>query len=120
VANQLLQTEGSAKAGLVVSTRAKEFKRTPPNLADLLNVRKLPGSSNGLPPTRCVRINRRNWNTKKSKEDLAWAKAVIPDFDIAMTISNSNKREKSMETAQPASKKAKITNFGTWSHRPER
>jgi len=30
VANQLLQPEGIAKAGLVVSTRAKEFKRIPP------------------------------------------------------------------------------------------
>jgi len=30
VANQLLQPEGSAKAGRVVSTRAKEFKRTSP------------------------------------------------------------------------------------------
>jgi len=33
VANQLLQPEGSAKAGLVASTRAKEFKRAPPNQA---------------------------------------------------------------------------------------
>jgi len=28
-----LQPEGSAKAGLVVSTRDKKFKRTPPNQA---------------------------------------------------------------------------------------
>jgi len=33
VAYQLLQPEGTAKAGLVVCTRAKEFKRTPPNQA---------------------------------------------------------------------------------------
>jgi len=32
-----------------------------------------------------------------------------------MTTSNSNKRERSMESAQPASKKAKVTNRGTWS-----
>jgi len=51
----------------------------------------------------------------KIQEDIAWAKAVIPDFDIAMTTSNSNKRERSMESAQPASKKAKVTNRGTWS-----
>jgi len=51
----------------------------------------------------------------KIQEDIAWAKAVIPDFDIAMTTSNSNKRERSMETAQPASKKANVTNRGTWS-----
>jgi len=51
---------------------------------------------------------------QKIQEDIAWAKAAIPDFDIAMTASNSNKRERSMETAQPASKKAKITNR-TWS-----
>jgi len=51
----------------------------------------------------------------KIQEDIAWAKAVIPDFDIAMTTSNSNKRERSIETAQPASKKARVTNRGTWS-----
>jgi len=54
-------------------------------------------------------------NYLKSQVDIAWVKAVIPDFDIAMTTSNSNKRERSMETAQPASKKARITNRGTWS-----
>jgi len=47
----------------------------------------------------------------KIQEGIAWAKAVIPDFDIAMTT--SNKRERSMETAQPASKKARVTNRGT-------
>jgi len=51
----------------------------------------------------------------KIQEDKAWAKAVIPDFDIAMTTSNSNKRERSMETAQPASKRARVNNRGTWS-----
>jgi len=45
----------------------------------------------------------------KIQEDIAWAKAVIPYFDFAMTTSNSNKRERSMETAQP------VTNRGTWS-----
>jgi len=45
----------------------------------------------------------------KIQEDIAWAKAVIPDFDIAVTTSNSIKRERSMETAQPASKKARTT-----------
>jgi len=32
-----------------------------------------------------------------------------------MTTSNSNKRDRSMEAAQPASKKAKTTIRGTWS-----
>jgi len=32
-----------------------------------------------------------------------------------MTTSNSNKRERSIEAAQPASKKGKTTNRGTWS-----
>jgi len=32
-----------------------------------------------------------------------------------MTTSNSKKRERSMEAAQPARKKAKTTNRGTWS-----
>jgi len=40
VANQLLQPEGSAKAGLVVNTRAKEFKRTPFNQAGHLERKK--------------------------------------------------------------------------------
>jgi len=50
-------------------------------------------------------IKRQNWI----------AKAVFSNFDIAMTTSNSNKRERSMETAQPASKKARVTNRCTWS-----
>jgi len=50
---------------------------------------------------------------QKIQEDIG-AKAVIPDFDIAMTTNNSNKRERSMEATQPASQ-AKITNRGTWS-----
>jgi len=40
VANQLLQPEGIAKAGLVLSTRAKEFKRIPPNQAGPLESKK--------------------------------------------------------------------------------
>jgi len=40
VANQQLQPEGSAKAGLVVSTRAKEFKTIPPNQAGPLERKK--------------------------------------------------------------------------------
>jgi len=32
-----------------------------------------------------------------------------------MITSNSNQQERSMETAQPASKKARVTNRGTWS-----
>jgi len=51
----------------------------------------------------------------KIQEDIALAKAIIPDFDIAITTSNSNKRERSMEAAQPASKKARVTNHFTWS-----
>jgi len=30
---------------------------------------------------------------QKIQEDIAWAKAVISDFDIALTTSNSNKQE---------------------------
>jgi len=40
VANQLHQPEGIAKAGLVVGTRAKEFKRVPPNQAGPLDRKK--------------------------------------------------------------------------------
>jgi len=40
VANKLHQPEGIAKAGLVVGTRAKEFKRVPPNQAGLLDRKK--------------------------------------------------------------------------------
>jgi len=60
VANQLLQPEGSAKAGLVVSTRAKEFRRTPPNQAGPLERKKAFRVLNGWPPTTYVRIKRRN------------------------------------------------------------
>jgi len=40
VANLLLQPKGFAKAGLVESTRAKEFKRIPPNQAGPLERKK--------------------------------------------------------------------------------
>jgi len=40
VANQLLQPEGLAKDGLVVSSRAQEFKRVPPNQAGPLDRKK--------------------------------------------------------------------------------
>jgi len=40
VANQIPQPEGIAKAGLVVSTRAKEFKRIPPSQAGPLERKK--------------------------------------------------------------------------------
>jgi len=39
-ANQLIQSDGSAKADLVVSTRAKDFKRTPQNQAGPLEREK--------------------------------------------------------------------------------
>jgi len=52
---------------------------------------------------------------QKIQEDIAWAKAVISTFDIDMTTSKNNKRERPMEIAQPASKKANTTNRGTWS-----
>jgi len=101
VANQLIPPEGSAKAGLVVSTRAKEFRRTP-NKAGPLERKKAFRQTTKL-------------DYQKIQEDIAWAKAVIPDFNIAMTTSNSSKRERSMEEAQPASKKTQTTNRGTWS-----
>ncbi|XP_070853096.1 uncharacterized protein [Drosophila suzukii] len=108
VANQPLQPEGSAKAGLVVSTRAKEFERIPLNQAGPLNERKL--ATNPIREDQTSKLD-----YLKIQENIAWANAVIPVFDIAMTTSNSNKRERSMESAQPASKKAKVTNRGTWS-----
>jgi len=40
VAKQLIQPKGSAKAGLVVSTRPQEFNRTPPNQAGPLERKK--------------------------------------------------------------------------------
>jgi len=115
VANQLLQPEGSAKAGFVVNTRAKEFKRTPPNQAGPLERKKAFRIHNRLAPNLISENQTSKLDYQKIQEDIAWAKAVIPDFDIAMTTSNSNKRERSMETAHPAKKKAKITNRGTWS-----
>jgi len=47
---------------------------------------------------------------QKIQEDIAWAKAVIPAFDIAMTTSPATS-ERSMETAQ----EGQDTNCGTWS-----
>jgi len=99
----------------VVSTRAKEFKRTPPNQAGPLERKKAFRILKRLATNPIREDQASKLDYQKIQEDLAWAKAVIPDFDIAMTTSNSNKRERSMETAQPASKKPRVTNRGTWS-----
>jgi len=104
VANQLHQPEGIAKAGLVVSTRAKELKRVPPNQAGPLDRKKAFRILKRLATNPIREDQASKSDYLKSQEDKARAKAVIPDFDIAMTTSNSNKRERSMETAQPASK----------------
>jgi len=115
VANQLLQPEGIAKAGLVVSTRAKQFKRVPPNQKGFLDRKKAFQILKRL-ATNPIRENQTSkLDYLKIQEDIAWAKAVILDFDIAMTTTNSNKRDRSMETAHSASKKARVTNQGTWS-----
>jgi len=87
---------------------AKKFKRTPPNQSGPLE-RKKAFRILKLLATNPIREDQTSkLDYQKIQEDIAWAKAVISDFDIAMTTSNSNKRERSMETAQPASKKAKI------------
>jgi len=106
VANQLVQPERIAKAGLVVSTRAKEFNRIPPNQAGPLERKKAFRVLKWLATNKIREDQTSKLDYLKIQEDIAWAKAVIPDFDIAMTSSNSNKRERSKETAQPASKKA--------------
>jgi len=97
----------------VVSTRAKEFKRIPPNQAGPLERKKAFRILKRLAtnPIRDDQASKLDY--LKIQEDISRAKAVIPDFDIALTT--SNKREKSMETAQPVSKKARVTNRGTWS-----
>jgi len=115
VANQLLQPEGIAKAGLVVTTRAKEFKRTPPNQAGPLERKKASRILKRLATNPIREDQTSKLDYQKIQEDIAWAKEVVPDFDITITTSNSNKRERSMETAQPASKKTRVTNCGTWS-----
>jgi len=99
VANQLLKPEGIAKAGLVVSTRAKEFKRIPPNQAGPLERKKAFTILKRLATNPIREDQASKLDYIKIQEDIAWAKAVIQDFDIAMTTSNSNERESSMETA---------------------
>jgi len=98
-----------------MSTRAKEFKRIPPNQAGPLERKKAFRILKRLATNPIREDQTSKLDYLKIKEDIAWAKAVIPDFDIAMTTSNSNKRKRSMETTQPASKKARVTNRGTWS-----
>jgi len=89
-----------------VSIRAKEFKRIPRKKAFRI-LKRL--ATNPIREDQTSKLD-----YLQIQEDMTWAKAVIPDFDITMTTSNSNKRERSMETAQPASKKARVTNRGTW------
>jgi len=84
----------------VVSTKAKEFKRIPPNQAGPLERKK------------AFRILKRLATNPIREDQTSKLDYLKIQEDIA---SNSNKRERSMETAQPASKKAKVTNRGTWS-----
>jgi len=107
-ANQPIQAEGRVKADLVVSTRAKKFKRTPPNQAGSLVQRKKAYRILKRQATNPIQEDQASAEDyQKIQEDISWAKAVIPEFDIAKTPSDSNKRERSMEVAQLANKKAK-------------
>jgi len=78
MANQPLQPDGSAKAGLVVSTRAKEFKRIPPNQAGPLERKKAFRILKRLAtnPTREDQTSKLDY--QKIQEDIAWAEAGIP------------------------------------------
>jgi len=107
VANQLLQPEWIV--------RAKEFKRIAPNQAGPLERKKAFRILKRLATNPIREDQASKLDYLKIQENIAWEKAVIPDIDIAMTTSNSNKRERSMETAQPTSKKARVTNSGSWS-----
>ncbi|XP_070854177.1 uncharacterized protein [Drosophila suzukii] len=86
---------------------AKEFKRVPPNQAGPLERKKAFRILKRLATNPIREDQASKLDYLKIQEDIAWAKAVVPDFDIAMTTSNSDKRERSMETAQPASKKTR-------------
>jgi len=110
VANQLLQPEGSAKAGLVASTRANEFKRAPSNQAGPLKRKKAFRILKRLATNPIRKDQTSKLDYQKIQEDIAWAKAVIPDFDIAMTTSPATS-ERSMDAAQ----EGQDTNCGTWS-----
>jgi len=68
VANQLLQPEGSAKAGLVVSISPKEFKRTPPNQAGPLERNKAFRILKRLATNPIREDQMSSWITKKSKK----------------------------------------------------
>jgi len=78
VANQPLQPEGSAKAGLVVSSRAKEFKRIPPNQAGPLERKKAFRILKRLATNPIREDQTSKLDYLKIQEDIAWAKAVIP------------------------------------------
>jgi len=97
VANQLLQPAGVAKASLVVSTRAKEFKKIPPNQAGPLERKKNFRILKRLATNPIREDQTSKLDYLKIQEDIVWAKAVIPDFDIAMTIRNRRKRERKQE-----------------------
>jgi len=76
----------------VVSTRAKEFKRTPPNQAGPLERKKAFRVLKRLATNPIREDQTLKLDYQKIQEDIAWAKALVPDFDIAMTTSNSNKQ----------------------------
>jgi len=74
VASQLLQPEGIAKAGLLVSTRAKEFKRVPPNQAGPLDRKKVFRILKRLATNPLREDQASKLDYLKIQEDIAWAK----------------------------------------------
>jgi len=96
-ANQPVQPKARAKADLVVSTRTKEFKRTPPNQAGPLERKKAFRILKRLATNPIREDQAPTEGYQKILENIAWA--VIPDFDFALTTSKSNKRKRSMEVA---------------------
>jgi len=88
----------------VVSTRAKEFKRTPPNQAGPLECKKAFRILKRLATNPIREDQTSKLDYQKIEEDIARAKAI-----------SNRQRERSMEAAQQASKKANATDRGTWS-----
>jgi len=83
-ANQPVQPKARAKADLVVSTRTKEFKRTPPNQAGPLERKKAFRILKRLATNPIREDQAPTEGYQKILENIAWA--VIPDFDFAVSL----------------------------------
>lgn len=107
-----VSARGTPTPALMESGRPKVFPRPDPTKATYQDRRRAyrilkRESTNPIGPSNVKSED----DLIKIKEDIAWAKQVMPDFNLEEANGNA-KRQRSMEEAQNAPKRAKVTTRG--------